>query len=295
MDSKEVYAVQELYNENLLVQHNICEATVYDMRNLHFHDGFEIWFTVTDDCRFYLENSSFHLDRGGLVLVNSSELHRTVAPLEGIYDRYIISFVPDYIAEFDHTEDGLFHMFTNHPAGNAAHVQLSERQTAEFLEQVHILERYTRDERYGKELLKKLALTQLVVLCSGYFKEGQKQENEQSSERLKPILGYIKEHIGEELALDILADKFYISKSQLIRLFKAVTGMTPNEYIIMTRVMKARTYIMEGLPILKICEMVGYSDESHFIRTFKRIMGITPKQYSKLRNKNLRRQGYDSV
>lgn len=289
MIAKEIYAVQELYNENLLVQHNICDAIMYDMKNLHFHDGYEIWFTVTDGCGFYLENSSYALDHGGLVLVNSSELHRTSAPEKGIYERYIISFVPDYIAEFDRGD--LFHMFTSHPQGSAAYVQLNETQIAEFLEQVHILERYTNEDRYGKELLKKLALTQLVVLCSGYFSEGQKQEIEQSSERLNPILTYIKENISGDLALDTLAEKFYISKSHLIRLFKAVTGMTPGEYIIMTRVMKARTYLMEGIPVLKICEMVGYSDESHFIRTFKKVMGITPKQYSKLRKKNLKEMG----
>ena len=120
MGSKEVYAVQELYHENLLVQHNICNADFYDMKNLHFHDGYEIWFTVTDGCGFFLENSSFSLDRGGLVLVNSSELHRTTAPPTGIYDRYIISFVPDYIAGFDSEETGLFSLFTDHPQGSAA-------------------------------------------------------------------------------------------------------------------------------------------------------------------------------
>ena len=67
--------------------------------------------------------------------------------------------------------------------------------------------------------------------------------------------------------------------------------MTPNEYIIMTRVMKARSYLTEGIPVLKICELVGYSDESHFIRTFKKIMGITPKQYSKLRKKSIKETG----
>lgn len=291
MGFREVYAVQELYSENLLVQHNICDADYYDMKNLHFHDGYEIWFTVTDGCGFFLENSSFTLDRGGLVLVSSSELHRTAAPSEGIYERYIISFVPDYIAEFDSEETGLFSLFTDHPQGNVASMQLNEEQISEFLEQVHILERYARGERYGREMLKKLALTQLVILCNGYFSGGQSQKTEQSSERLKPILSYIKEHISEELTLDKLAETFFISKSHLIRLFKTVTGMTPNEYIIMTRVMKARSYLSEGIPVLKICEFIGYSDESHFIRTFKKIMGITPKQYSKLRKKNSKETG----
>ena len=287
MDSKEVYAVQDLYKDNLLVRHDVCEASDYDMKNMHFHDGYEIWFTMTNGCGFYLENNFYTLNRGGLVLINSSELHRTKAPDSGIYDRYIVSFVPEYVEEFNKGED-LFQLFTDHSHGSIAYMQLNDNQITEFLEQVHILERYTKQMRYGKELLKKLALAQLIVLCNGYFSEVKKPEIAQSSERLKPILEYIREHISEDLALSVLADKFFISKSHLIRLFKEVTGMTPNEYIIMTRVMKARTYLTDGMPILKICELIGYGDESHFIRTFKRIMGITPKQYSKLRRKNFK-------
>jgi AraC-like DNA-binding protein len=286
MERKEVYAVQELYQDNLMVTHTVCGAHEYDMKNLHFHDGFEIWFTLTDNSGFYFENCSYTLNRGGLVLVNNSELHRTTAPPDGIFDRYIISFVPDYIAMFNTGEEDLFHAFINRPQGVAHYVQLTETQTEEFLDTISRLDRYIKDSRYGTELLKKLTLTELVTLCSGYFKGSVHFQEEQSSERLNPILQYIKNNINKDLTLDTLTAKFFISKTHLIRLFKAVTGMAPNEYIIMTRVMKARTYLSEGMPILKICELVGYADESHFIRTFKRIMGITPKQYSKLRRKN---------
>lgn len=103
------------------------------------------------------------------------------------------------------------------------------------------------------------------------------------SRRLQPAFAYIREHIGETISLDDLAEHLFISKPQLIRLFKAETGMTPNKYITLFRIMKSREYLTEGNSLLKVCELVGYADESHFIRTFKKIMGITPKQYGKLR------------
>ena len=74
-------------------------------------------------------------------------------------------------------------------------------------------------------------------------------------------------------------------RQQLIRLFKEEIGMTPNEYIILSRIMRSREYLARGYSVIKVCEMVGYADESHFIRTFKKIMGITPKQYGKLRRR----------
>lgn len=51
------------------------------------------------------------------------------------------------------------------------------------------------------------------------------------SRRLQPAFAYIREHIGETISLDDLAEHLFISKPQLIRLFKAETGMTPNKYM----------------------------------------------------------------
>ncbi|MGI5893893.1 MAG: helix-turn-helix transcriptional regulator [Candidatus Merdivicinus sp.] len=93
---------------------------------------------------------------------------------------------------------------------------------------------------------------------------------------------YIQTHSDENLTLDDLCQKFFISKSHLITSFKNTVGMTPNEYLVTTRIMKSREYLKRGIPVVKTCELIGYNDESHFIRTFKRIVGITPKQYSKL-------------
>ena len=84
MNEREHYAIQELYEENVFVTHGLCLASMHKMPNLHFHDGFEIFLSMSDGCVFSFEEKSYRLDRGGLILANNRELHRTFAPPEGM-------------------------------------------------------------------------------------------------------------------------------------------------------------------------------------------------------------------
>lgn len=279
--------VREFYEDSLFVTHSICNASDFIMPKLHFHDGFEIYFTLSDHTIFFNENRTYCLQRGGMVLINNNELHRSSAPSGGIYERYIVSFVPDYIAELNHIcEEDLFHAFTNRPQDFTGSVQLTETQTEDFICQLELLKHYIEDDVYCKEMHKKLQLARIVLLCNEYFSSNSGTNlSVHFTERLRPILMYIKQHPDADLSLERLSSDFYISKSHLIRLFKVATGMTPNAYIVMTRVMKSREYLIAGMPIVKICELIGYADESHFIRTFKKVLGITPKQYSLLKKR----------
>ena len=285
MNEREHYAIQELYEENVFVTHGLCLASMHKMPNLHFHDGFEIFLSMSDGCVFSFEEKSYRLDRGGLILANNRELHRTFAPPEGMYERYIVSFIPDFISDLGMDEE-VFHSFINRPADRPRCIQLTEEQVQELVSVIERLQQFLREKRYGEIMLRKLALAQIVILCSGYF-EGETENTWQmeASRRLQPVFAFIKEHIEETILLDDLADFLFISKAQLIRLFKEEIGMTPNEYIILSRIMRSREYLARGYSVIKVCEMVGYADESHFIRTFKKIMGITPKQYGKLRRR----------
>lgn len=278
---------REYYDEMLSIHHRRSPGSEYEMPVMHFHDGFEIYFTLTDRVRYYVENKKFYLNRGGLILVNNNELHRSEPPKEGMYERYIVSFVPDCIAEYDSIEGmDLYGLFTDRSGGNIRCVQLEERQIRELTGHLEQMIHYQGEQMDGWKVLQKLELIQIILLCRGYLSHNLNHTlQEQPLERLRPILQYIKQHPGADLRLERLSEDFYISKSHLIRLFKTSTGLTPNQYIIMIRVMKSRKYLADGLPILKVCELVGYSDESHFIRTFRKIVGITPKKYAQMRRK----------
>ena len=60
-----------------------------------------------------------------------------------------------------------------------------------------------------------------------------------------------------------------------------MTGLTPNEYILEARLIKART-LMEtesNLSLAKIIQLVGLKDEGNFVKSFKKRFGNPPSWY----------------
>ena len=99
--------------------------------------------------------------------------------------------------------------------------------------------------------------------------------------RIAPILDYIQENMTESLTLDQISSKFFISKHYLCRIFKSATGFSVMEYIIQSRVLRARQLLQEGVSVQQAGELSGFSDNSHFIRTFGHLTGVTPGRYAK--------------
>ena len=98
---------------------------------------------------------------------------------------------------------------------------------------------------------------------------------------MAPILDFIRDNLAEPLSLDQIAGQFFISKHYLCRIFKSATGFSVMEYIIYSRVLRARQLLQEGVSVQQAGELSGFSDNSHFIRTFGHLTGVTPGRYAK--------------
>ncbi len=91
---------------------------------------------------------------------------------------------------------------------------------------------------------------------------------------------YILEHIDEKITLLNLARIVNMDKYKFIRWFKKNAGLTPFEFIIMTRIELAKKMINNGKPIINVALDSGFYDQSNFSNYFKRFVGISPKKYS---------------
>ena len=91
---------------------------------------------------------------------------------------------------------------------------------------------------------------------------------------------YINLHYAERITLDDLSRAISINKFYLQKLFKRCIGLSPNEYLIYTRLTKAKQMLRTtSSPISQIALDVGINNIGHFITLFKRYEGITPSAY----------------
>ena len=98
-----------------------------------------------------------------------------------------------------------------------------------------------------------------------------------SPRQLNRAYEYIECHIGDKLGLGDIAKAIGINKGRLTRGFKHNTRMTPYEYVMRTRVERARQMLaLTTLPLAEIAAKCGFSDQQHMTRLMRRVTGLTP-------------------
>lgn len=95
---------------------------------------------------------------------------------------------------------------------------------------------------------------------------------------IKSVILYLNNHYTSAITLDILQEKFFISKYYLCREFRKATGMTVHAYIRRKRLTKVRELHFQGLRIGNAAMEAGFHDYSSFYRAFQKEYGIPPRQ-----------------
>ena len=96
---------------------------------------------------------------------------------------------------------------------------------------------------------------------------------------------YILKHYMEELSLDILADKVYLTPHYLSSIFSREKGIGINRYIKNVRMENAKGLLLDtNMKINDICKAVGYSNLSYFCKAFRNEYGVTPEKYREYRS-----------
>lgn len=115
-------------------------------------------------------------------------------------------------------------------------------------------------------------------LGEDYTKILESDINSQDRQFILNIIGHINKNVSEpNLNVERLAEDFFLSRSQLYRKIKALTGSTANELIRKIRLNKAKELIENtNHSIGAICDFVGFSSPSYFSKSFKEYFGVLP-------------------
>ena len=96
-------------------------------------------------------------------------------------------------------------------------------------------------------------------------------------ERLHSI---INENISNtEIDVEHLSGLMNMSRSTLYRKIKALSNLSPNELITLSRLKKAAELLSLGYKVNEVSTMVGYSLQNNFSRDFHKQFGLTPTNY----------------
>lgn len=100
--------------------------------------------------------------------------------------------------------------------------------------------------------------------------------------RLRRVKAYVEEHLHAPIRLGQVAQAVGLSRTYFSKYFYEKTGSRFSEWLIKTRVQKARDMLHEqDFSIAHVAVSSGYQDMRTFERNFKRVTGMTAMQYKK--------------
>lgn len=132
---------------------------------------------------------------------------------------------------------------------------------------------------FSLHLLEETVTRDLLRLSAMMAKLAQRERN-----IIPDIVDYIERHYHEDISLQHIAERFFLSREYISRKFKQELNENLTDYITRIRLGKARQLLENpDLRIAEVAEMTGYRDEKYFSKVFKKNVGLSPTDYRKKR------------
>jgi AraC family transcriptional regulator len=118
----------------------------------------------------------------------------------------------------------------------------------------------------------------LVACHSSVSVEPGKQRGRMAERKLRRVLSYIEDNLGQDISLRDIATVAGLSVSHFTPLFRETVGLPVHQYLIRRRVERAKDLLIEGkMPISQIAFETGFAHQSHLALNMRRLLGVSPR------------------
>lgn len=273
------------------------------MRSRHVHESIELHFILNGQRLMFVDQETYRLTPRSAIVVHHNTIHKTsTAP----------GFPPDhhnFILQLDRSVfdgklrevglqgfDTFGEVFTGVASFNEAEWQLILAVIEEF-KAVCADEKGLKDMRM--ESLHSFLYLQAVELACIFARarkramyadmktrpEAETVVKTGVYQKVHEVAIYLQNHMRENVSLEELAKRFFMSRSYLTRSFRNVTGFSVVEYLTYIRVRRAQQLLWESAySITEIADLCGFGNITYFEKVFKTTTGQTPVQYRKIKS-----------
>ena len=257
--------------ENFRLFH-INDQTKKDF-SYHYHDFHKIIVFISGKVTYHIEGKAYHLKPRDILLVSQGAIHKPEIDPSVPYERYIFWIRDDLSCQelntcFQKANDRSFNLVR---ADSALQEGLKD-----LLPEI---EQTLQNKHFGDTVLRNALFTQFMIYINRIFLRTSSSPDKKtysSDTQVEQLLKYINRNLSENLSIDQLAERFFLSKYHMMRKFKNETGYTIHNYITSKRLLMARSLISQGMPIMKAAQASGFHDYTTFVRAYKKQFGKAP-------------------
>ena len=242
----------------------------------HYHEFCKLLLLISGRGGYVVDGQRYLLQPGDVVLIGSRSAHRPELEEDSAYERIIIYISPEFLQQSSTADCDLLDLFS---ARHGHVLRLKENHRKKVFGMAADLEQELSGDGYGREILSNTDLLRMLVEIARQQRRNDAQNPHPvipQNPRVLEWMRYIDKHLAEDMDMDSLAERFYISKYHMMRLFRAQTGFTIHTYLMQRRLLAARQLIEKGMRATEACYRTGFRSYSSFTRAYNKHFGSTP-------------------
>lgn len=248
----------------------------------HYHDFNKILIFIKGNVTYSIEGRNYQLSPYDIVLVNAGEIHKPDIMDNGEYERIIIYVSKQYLTRYQTDTYNLSACFDKARIEISNVIRSDHANRNMLISVCKKMEHTFYDTDFAHELYQDLTFLEFMICLNRAVIHDNADYLDTSvhNEKIQQVISYIIQCIkdGVPLTIDLIAERFYLSRYYLMHLFKESTGVSINSYINTKRLILAREYILSGENITETCYRCGFHNYSTFSRAFKKMYGIAPRE-----------------
>lgn len=253
------------------VGHFFYEDT-YRIRRENYH-SYLLMYLKNGNAVIEANGKSYQAQKGDLVYMNCYEPHgyRAAKQLETIWFHFDGIGAAAYFKALSETESPVFHL-------------ADDTRTLHYMKKIY--ENYKERPNFRFQASEAVVSSYVTAVLAELFQNtlGETRDMDRYADVAEETKQYVEEHLPETLDIATLASNVSLSEYYFARVFKRESGYTPHEYVVKTRINRAKILLKStGLPQREIAVQCGFLNESRFITAFKRSAGMTPGEFRRLK------------
>ena len=167
MESKYSESKHEIYDGECSVKYSDTPSS--PKFNMHVHDAFEITLILSDDVELFINNVSYPVPKGSLLLFNTMDAHWIKYKGNTSYRRFVLWFKQDFLSDLDNLSYKLLRCFFLRNFEKSNMLRLSEEQLNEAVEHYKRFKKLKFSKCFMQNERLKLALADFLIFINDLY------------------------------------------------------------------------------------------------------------------------------
>lgn len=283
--------------QNLLSSYSFLPVIVKTIERVHEprwsmdktnrHDNYEMIYIKKGLVLFEISGEPITVGPNDMIIIKPGQPHKFSVDSDVKCEFLVLNF------KFQSAVDGhisqvpmgdFLNFVSGKESGNYLTLKVSQKNEIVLLMNRILRERQSNE--IGNDLLECLMVMELFVLISRALKMEWENNIKTRSPKVKELIqvavNYINNNYERDISLGDIAHFVFLSPSYFTRAFKEEVGMSPINYLLKTRIDRAKELLRETqMKVSEIALGVGFANQQRFNEIFKKYTGVTPLHYRK--------------